>query len=122
MCPYGMQAWVAGDDLEVGASGGVRLEDGGNVLTYGAEEADHRSVRSSQFQFSVKPFAPASHSGACAPGGQLRNGTDTFLLHERSPGTGRVQERELGTENGVLSRRFGSRRCGRRSCGDTCRD
>jgi hypothetical protein len=34
MCPHGVQTRIQEDDLEVGAGGGVRLEDGGDVLTY----------------------------------------------------------------------------------------
>jgi hypothetical protein len=49
MQPHCVQAGIQEQDLEVGASGGVGLEDCGNVLACGAEEADHfSSVASSQ--------------------------------------------------------------------------
>jgi hypothetical protein len=43
MSPHGVETGVAEEDFGVGASGWVRLENGGDVFADGVEEADHGS-------------------------------------------------------------------------------
>jgi hypothetical protein len=41
MGPDGVQPGIADENLEVGARGGIGLEDGGDIFADGVEEAGH---------------------------------------------------------------------------------
>src|ERR1700676_409803 len=123
MRPDRLQSRIAGENLKIGASGGVRLEDCGNVFKHRGEEARHVTYETSpgrervQGQEARRTVRGCGRQTPRSPSTSLRAGSRYARDDSCKTDGGEIDSCEIRS-----SFRAGSRRCARLSCGDIYKD